>query len=160
MTRIFLWLFLAVVWAVASLGVLLPLLGIAWVAARLTDLTLAQAGLVTFGHTIALVYLLQTYLARRGFGLWFFTLWISILSLTIITLEGLLLHSLTDLTMFQAVIFVTGANLLVAYVFTHSLTGSIPPFLRGTVIEDLMEEELEEEVNLRPPPRRPHRRRK
>jgi hypothetical protein len=100
-TRIFLWLFLAVVWAVASLGVLLPLLGIAWVAARLTDLT-----------------------------------------------------------MFQAVLFVTGANLLVAYVFTHSLTGSIPPFLRGTVIEDLMEEELEEEVNLRPPPRRPHRRRK
>lgn len=138
---------IGVIWAVGSLAILLPVLGMTWVVARLTDLRLAEACLIAFLHTSAVIYLLQTYLASKGFGLWVSMLWISAVSLTITTTESLLLHNLSDLTVFQAILTASGSNLLVAYIVSHSMTGSIPSFLRQTVVQDMMDNIRDDDMN-------------
>ena len=150
----------AIIWALLALvGGGLPLLGIAWVITRLTALTPAESCLFAFAHIGVLLYLLQAYLPLRWFRLWRPVLWLSIFSLTTALLEGSLLHNWTDLTMFQATLVASGVNLLFAYAVFYSLLGSVPAFLRGTFLEDMIEDMEDEEIVSPPPePRRKRRR--
>jgi hypothetical protein len=160
-------LMMGAIWTIGSLAVLLPVLGMAWVVARLTDLALAETCLITFLHSTVLVYLLQTYFARSGFSLWFSMLPVSAVSLVVATLEGLLLHNLTDLTLFQAILVTSGASLLIAYMLGHSITGSIPSFLRETIVQDIidgsmsdddMSDYIDQEVPTPTPRKKPRKR--
>jgi hypothetical protein len=154
---------IAVFWIAGSLAVLFPVFGMAWIVAHLTDLTLAEACFIAFFQFAILVYLLQTYFARRGLGNWYSALIISATSLTITTLEGLLLRNLTDLTLFQAVLIASGAGMLVAYMVSHSMMGSVPTFLRDIFFQDMMDDalgDIELDMPPSPPPPRPRRRKR
>lgn len=159
-SRLTLALVIGAIWAVASLAVLLPVLGLAWVATHLTDLTLAEAALLAFLHSATLVYLLQTYFAVSGPSLWFITLLFCVISLAIAMLEGLLVQKLTDLTFFQATLIASGASQSIAYMLAHSATGDIPSFLRGTILQDMMDDEEVDYIDQPPPRKRPPRNRK
>ncbi|MCX7681517.1 MAG: hypothetical protein N2508_06090 [Anaerolineae bacterium] len=145
---------LVLVWALASLVVLLPLLGMAWLLTRVVGLTIAEALLIVAIHTAALIYLLQNYTAETGISALFLSLWLAILSLAIAVLEGLLLRWLLGLTMFHAILTTSVAQLLTAYLFMFALTGNVPAFLRGAFLESFDEGHGEES----PPPRRFRRR--
>lgn len=147
-----------VLWTAGSLVVLLPVLGMAWVVTRLTELAPAEAVLVAFVNTAALVYLLQTYLAGSGLRLLYLALPLSAIALVVVTLEGLLVHNLTDLTMVQSTLVASGSSLLIAYMFGYSVTGSVPSFLRQTFVQDMMDDAAGDQVEYvdqeMPPPAR------
>lgn len=128
---------IALIWAISSFMILAPFLGIAWVVTQLTVLTLPQSCLISFAHFALVVFLLRVYLSTSGFDLWSGGVSLSIFSLATVLLEGLVLRSWTDLTLFQAVLITSGPHLLTAYIVIYSVLGKIPAFLRGTVLEDM-----------------------
>jgi len=160
----FISLLLIATWVVAALGVLLPLLGIAWITERLTDLTLAQACLLVFGYGVALVYLLQTYSGNDGLFGWLLALCGTILLLATAVLEGLLLQKLMNLTLFQAVLTASSAQILLAYISANSFLNPASAFFDDADIDDMTDVEIESwldgEDDFTPPPPRKRRRRK
>ncbi len=153
---------IVIVWTLAALvAVGLPLMGITWAITRWMALTLAESCLFAFVHIAVLLSLLQNYLALAWSEFWRPALWTCILSLIGTLVEGSLLHTWTDLTLFQATLVASGVNLLFAYIAFHSVLGSVPSFLRNTFFEDMiddMEMEGEEIVSPPPKPRRKRRR--
>ncbi|HET89427.1 MAG TPA: hypothetical protein ENN99_01610 [Chloroflexi bacterium] len=147
--------FLALFWSLLALGVLLPLFGIAWVIATLTDLSLAQACLVTFGHSFILVYLFQSYLPIDSLLAWILTVWFACLTLAVVMLGAHIVHRFLDLSLFQAAIAVSGSQMVVAYLFAHSVTGDIPAPFRRWLLEEWYEYDEPS-----PPPRKSRRKRK
>lgn len=149
-SRLVVSLILLVFWKAVALLILLPPLGIAWGVSCLTDLTFAEACLVTLGYGLVLVYIFRVHMECRGINLWLLALWSLLLSLSATILEGILLRNLVDLTTFQAILVVGSVNLLFAYTFTHSMIGYISQLLLGLAfgepVEAWEEENLEEAV--------------
>jgi hypothetical protein len=133
-------LLLTLLWTVLGIGILAPILGCTWIIQRLTVLTFPEAGLITFIYVFVLTHLVQTYLKGSKGGWKLGISLFSVAGLTVLMLESYLLHRWVDLTVFQAALLAGGANLLTVYVFAHSLTGSIPSFLRDTIVDNWLDD--------------------
>ncbi len=149
-------LFISLLWSLFALVVLLPLLGIAWAIAALTDLSLAQACLVTFSQSFILIYLSYSYISNNAPVAWIVTLWFTCITLPVAILEAHLIHRFLDLSLFYATLAASGSQLVVAYLFVHETMSDIPEPFRGI----LFEEWYEDDEIPSPPPKSRRRRKK
>lgn len=143
----FITMLLALVWAIGTLFMLIPYILLSWLMARWTDLTILQGCIAVFLHLGMIFYLLKVYFDIGNLVLRWWGSILTAFSLTLVTLGGYLLRNWTDLTLFQAILAISGPHLLTAYLAFYSMLGSVPAFLRNSVLEemwyDLMPEDWE-----------------
>jgi hypothetical protein len=133
-------LILTIVWTVMGIGVLSPVLGFAWIIQRLTSLTFPEAGVIAFTYVFVLTYLIRTYFSGSKGGWQVGVFLFSMSGLSALMLESAILHRWLGWSMFHTTLLVGGANLLTAYLFAYSITGTIPSFLRDTVVDSWIED--------------------
>jgi hypothetical protein len=133
-------LLLTIAWTVAGIGIWAPVVGFAWVIQRLTPLTFPEAGLIAFIYVFILIYSIKTYFSGSKGGWEIGGVLFSMLGLAMLMLESALLHRWLDWSMFHTALLVGGANLLTAYLFLYSMTGTIPAFLRDTIVDGWIED--------------------
>lgn len=146
-------------WIILSLLILAPIIGMAWVLALLTELTLGQTSLLVFGYCAILAYITEIY----GFGSnpvrWLLIYVTSAVMLALTTLIGLLLRNVIELPLFQGMLLIGGSELLLAHAFLNAIAGGVPDFLRRPFYEYLSDypeeaEDDEEDITPSPPPPR------
>jgi len=116
---------------------LAPFLGLAWLMVRWTDLTMIQACIAVFAHLGVVYYLLKVYLRIKGWEFRWWGLVLASFSLALVSLEGYGLHNWTDLTLFQAILVISGPHLITAYLTVDAMLGSVPTFLRDTALGEM-----------------------
>lgn len=152
-------------WLGSSVVIVAPAIGIAWVLAALTDLTLGQASLLTFGYYGLVTWIFNNLYVVPSVSRWLLTYGLTVIGGAVAVLLGLLLRQLLELTLLQGVILTGGAQLLLLYTFLNDLDDqasahigrrSIPfPLWESPDFEDFYDEDEEEEVLAPPPPHKP-----
>lgn len=136
--KLFTSILIVLAWAIATLLMLVPYMLLSWLLARWTDLTILQGCIIAFLHLGVVYYLLKVYFSLGGAELRWWGLVLAAFSLVLVTLAGYALRNWTDLTLFQAILAISGVHLLTAYLSVYSMLGSIPAFLRNSILEEML----------------------
>ncbi len=112
-------------WLGSSVVMIAPAIGIAWVLAALTDLTLDQASLLTFGYYGLVTWIFNSLYIVPSVSRWLLTYGLTVIGGAVAVLLGLLLRQLLELTLLQGVIVIGGAQLLLLYTFLNQLDDEV-----------------------------------